>query len=157
MQNLGAISKMADWFQAYFQGKSFNITVIQVYAPITNTKEDEFEQSCSKKRCLFQHRRLECKSRKSRDICNRQVLPWSTKWIRAKANRVLPREHTGHSKHPLPIAQEMTPHMDITRWSIPKSDWLHASQLKRENFYTVSKNKTWSWLQAPYCKIHAQI
>ena len=35
---------------------------------------------------------------------------------------VLPREHTGHSKHPLPTTQEMTVHMDITRWSILKSD-----------------------------------
>ena len=26
----------------------------------------------------------------------------------AKANRVLPGEHAGHSKHPLPTAQEMT-------------------------------------------------
>ena len=29
---------------------------------------------------------------------------------------------TGHSKHPLPKTQEMTLKMDITRWSIPKSD-----------------------------------
>ena len=35
---------------------------------------------------------------------------------------VLPREHTGHIKHPLPTTQEKTLHMDITRWSIPKSD-----------------------------------
>ena len=35
---------------------------------------------------------------------------------RAKANRVLPRERTGHSKHPLPTTQEKTLHMDITRW-----------------------------------------
>ena len=28
--------------------------------------------------------------------------------MRAKANRVLPREFTGHSKHPLPTAQEKT-------------------------------------------------
>ena len=39
-----------------------------------------------------------------------------------KANRVLPRECTGHSKHPLPTTQERTLHMDITRWSILKSD-----------------------------------
>ena len=32
---------------------------------------------------------------------------------RAKANRVLPRECTGHSKHPLPTTQENTLHMDI--------------------------------------------
>ena len=34
---------------------------------------------------------------------------------------VLSREHTGHSKHPLPTTQEKTLHMDITRWSILKS------------------------------------
>ena len=32
-----------------------------------------------------------------------------------KANRVLPREHTGHRKQPLPTTQEMTLHMDITK------------------------------------------
>ena len=36
--------------------------------------------------------------------------------------RVLPRKFTGHSKHPLPTTQEKTLHMDITRWSKPKSD-----------------------------------
>ena len=40
----------------------------------------------------------------------------------AKANRVLPRERMGHSKHPLPTTQEKTLHMDITRWSTLKSD-----------------------------------
>ena len=40
----------------------------------------------------------------------------------------------------------MTLHMDITRSSIPKSDWLHSFQPKTEKFYTVRKNKTWSWL-----------
>ena len=34
----------------------------------------------------------------------------------------LSREHIGHSKHPLPTTQETTLHIDITRWSIPKSD-----------------------------------
>ena len=39
-----------------------------------------------------------------------------------KADRVLGTEHAGHSKHPLPTTQEKTLHMDITRWSILKSD-----------------------------------
>ena len=53
----------------------------------------------SKKRCPFHHRGLECKNRKSRDTwSNRQVWPGSTKWGRAKVNRVS-RERTGHSKH----------------------------------------------------------
>ena len=42
--------------------------------------------------------------------------------FRAKANRVLPRERTGHSKLPLPTTQEKTPHMDISIWSILISD-----------------------------------
>ena len=33
----------------------------------------------------------------------------------SKANRVLPRERTGHSKHPLPTTQEKPPLMAITR------------------------------------------
>ena len=74
------------------------------------------------------------KSRKSRDTWSkRQVSPrstkWrtcSTKWSRAKANRVLPGEWTGYSKHHLPTTQERILHMDITRWSIFKSDWLYS-------------------------------
>ena len=104
------------------------------------------------------HRGLECKSRKSRATwSNRKIWPWSTKWSRSKANRVLPRECAGHSKHPLPTTQEKTLHMDITRWSIPKSDWLYSLQLKMEKLYAVSKNKTrsWLWLRSwtPYCQI----
>ena len=64
---------------------------------------------------------------------NRQIWPWSTEWSRAKANRVLPnrvlpRERTGHSKHPLPTTQEKTLQMDITRWSTPEADWLYPLQ-----------------------------
>ena len=62
----------------------------------------------TKKRCRFHHGGLECKSRRSRDTENNsQVWPWSTKWSRAKANRVLLREHIGQSKHPLPTAQDI--------------------------------------------------
>ena len=44
----------------------------------------------TKKRCPFHHRGLECKSRRLRDTwSNWQIWPWSTKWSRAKANRVL--------------------------------------------------------------------
>ena len=37
---------------------------------------------------------------------NRQIWPWNTEWSREKANRVLPRECTGHSKHLLPTTQK---------------------------------------------------
>ena len=95
---------------------------------------------------------------------NRQIWPWNTEWSRAKTNKVLPRERTGHSKHPLPTTQEKSLHMDITRWSTPKSDWLYwlySLQPKMEKLYTVNKNKTrsWLWLRswAPYYQIQTQI
>ena len=78
-----------------------------------------------------------------------------------KDYRVLPRQPTGHNKHPLPTIQEKTLHMDITRWSIWKSDWLYSLQPKMEKLYTVSQNKTESWLWprswAPYCQIQTEI
>ena len=43
MQFWGAISKMTQWFLVCFQGKPFNITVIQVCAPSSNTEEAEVE------------------------------------------------------------------------------------------------------------------
>ena len=74
-----------------------------------------------------------------------------------KLTRVLPRERTGYNRHLLPTTQEKTLHMDITRWSIPKSDWLCSLQPKMEKLYTVRKNKTgsWLWLRSwtPYCQI----
>ena len=169
---LGCSLKNDRMISVRFQGKPFNITVIQVYAPTSNAEEAEVEwfyedlkdllELTSKKRCPFHYRGLECKSRKSRNTwSNRQIWPWNTEWGRAKANRVLPRESTGHSKHPLPTTQEKTLHMDITRWSKPKSDWLYSLQPKMEKLYTVSKNKTWSWLWlrswAPYCQIQTEI
>ena len=52
-------------------------------------------------------------------------------------------------------------YMDITRWSILKSDWLYSLQPKMEKLYTVSKNKTGSWLWfrswTPYCQIQTSI
>ena len=108
---------------------------------------------------VLHYRGLECKSRKLRNTWNnRQIWPWNTKQSRSTANRVLPRERTDHSKHPLPTTQEKTLHMDITRWTIPKSDRLYSLQPKMEKLYTVSKSKTrsWLWLRSwtPYCQIH---
>ena len=106
----------------HFQGKPFNITVIQVYVPSTNVEEAEVEwfyddhsKTNTQKRYPFHYRGQECKSRKSRDTwSNRQIGPWSTEWNRAKGNRILQREYTDHRKHPFLTTQEITLHMDIT-------------------------------------------
>ena len=155
-----------------FQGKPFNITVIQVYGLINNAEEAEvgwfYEdlhdllEQAPKKRCPFHYRGLECKCRQSRNAwSNRQTWPWNAEWSRTKTNRVFPRKCTGHSKHFLPTTQEKTLHMDITRWSTPKSDWLYSLQPKMKKLYTVNKNKTrsWLWLRSwtPYYQIQTQI
>ena len=44
MQCLGAISKKPKIISVHFQGKPFNITVIQVSALTTNAEEAEVEQ-----------------------------------------------------------------------------------------------------------------
>ena len=57
---------------------------------------------------------------------NRQTWLWRTKWSWAMANWSLPRECTGHRKYPFSTTQKMTLHMDVTKWLIVKSNWLHS-------------------------------
>ena len=74
---LGCNLKTDRMISVHFQGKPFNITVIQVYAPASNAEEAEVEWFYERptrssrtnilKRCPFHYRGLECKSRKSRD------------------------------------------------------------------------------------------
>ena len=114
------------------------------------------------KRCTFHYRGLECKSRKSRNTwSNRQIWPWSTELSRAKATRVLPREHTGHSKHPLPTTQEKTTHGHnqmvntkirlIIFFAAKDGDDLYSKQ-KQDRKLTVAQitnsllpNSDWNW------------
>ena len=148
-----------------FQSEPFNTTVIQVYASTSNAEEAEIEQFYEDLQDLLEltpNKDVlfiigDWNAKVGRDTwSNRHIWPWTKKWSRAKANRILPRECTGHSKHPLPTTQEKTLHMNITRSSIQKSDWLQSLQLKMEKLYTVIKNKTgrWLWLRSwtAYCK-----
>ena len=115
------------------QGKPFNITVIQVYAPTSNAKEAQVERFYEDLQDL-----LELTSKKDVLLMigdwNAKVGSQETPGVTGKFGlgmwneagqrliRVLPRKCIGHSKHPLPTTQEKTLHMDITRWSTPKSD-----------------------------------
>ena len=116
----------------HFQGKSFNITVIQVYLPTTHAKEAEVEwfyedlqdllelTSLHQKKVLFIIRDWNAKvgSQEIPGVTGNLALEYKIK--QGKANRVLSKEYTGHSKHPLPTTQEKTLQMDITKWSISK-------------------------------------
>ena len=53
-------------------------------------------------------------------------------------------------KYSFSTTQETTLHMDITKWSIPKSNWLHSLWPKTVKLYKASKSKTGSWLGSDY-------
>ena len=96
----------------------------------------------TQKICFFHYRGRECKRRKSRNTWSkRQIWPWSTEWNRAKTNWLLPREHTGHSKHLLPTTLRRP-----YTWTSPDGQhWnqcLYSLQPKMEKLYTVSKNQS---------------
>ena len=168
---LGCSLKNDETISVHFQGKLFNITVIQVYALRSNAEEAEAEWFCEDLQDL-----LELTIQKYalfiigdwNGKVGSQNLPGVTgkfgDGVQNEADKRLtefPREHTGHSKHHLPTKQEKTLQKDITRWSIPKSDWLYSLQPKMKKLYTVSKNKTrsWLWLRSwtPYCQIQTEI
>ena len=116
----------------HFQGKPFNIMVIQVYVLTSNAEEAEVEQFYEdlqdlleltpKKDVLFLLGDWNAKVRSQETPGVTGKFGLGVRNEAGKANRVLPRECTGHSKHPLPTTQEKTLHMDITRWSTLKSD-----------------------------------
>ena len=107
--------------------------VIQVYAPTSNAEEAEVEQFYEDLQDL-----LELTPKK--DVLfiigdwNAKVGSQETPGVTGKFGLGLwnqagqrpiefcQRKCTDHSKHPLPTTQEKTLHMDITRWSTPKSD-----------------------------------
>ena len=112
-----------------FQGKPFNITVIQVYAPTSNAEEAKVEWLSEDLQDLLKLT--------PKNVVLFIIGDWNAKaeiqaipgvmgtfglGVQNEAGQsltVLPREHTGHSRRPLPTTQEMTLLMDITRWSIP--------------------------------------
>ena len=108
------------------------------------------------KRCPSHRRGLKCKSRKSRDTWNNRQFGFG---VQNKAGQRLTefcQENTLVIANTL-YQQHKTLLMDITKWSIPKSDWLYSLWSKMEKLCTVSQNKTrsWLWLRSctPYYKI----
>ena len=115
----------------HFQGKPFNITVIQVYNPITNAEEadqfyedlEDFLELTPPKDALFIIGDWNAKvgSQEISGVTGKFGLGEQNE-AEQKLTEFLPRECTGHSKHSLQTTQETTLHVDITRWSILKSD-----------------------------------
>ena len=115
-----------------FSRQPFNITVIQVYALTSNAEEAEVElfyeglqdllELTPPKDVLFimGYWKAKVESQETPGVTGKFALG-----VQNEAGQrliVLPRVHTDHSKHPLPTTQEKALHMEITRWSTPKSD-----------------------------------
>ena len=135
MQYLDAVSKTTEW-SVCFQGKPFNITVIQVYALTSNAEEAEVERFYEDLQDL-----LELTPKK--DILfiigdwNPKVGSPETPGVTGKFGLGMQNEAGQRliafcQENALVIANtlfqqhEMTLHMDITKCSIPKSNWLHS-------------------------------
>ena len=110
----------------HFQGKPFNITIIQAHAPTSNAEEAEIEwfyediqdlfELIPKKDVLFITGDWNAK------VGSQEIPGVTGKFglgVQNEAGQritVWPRGCTGHSKHPLPTTQKKTLHMTITRW-----------------------------------------
>ena len=118
----------------HFQGKPFSMTIIQVCALTSNAEEAEVKQFYEDLQDL-----LELTPKKdvlfiigdwNAKVGSQEIPGVTGKFGLGAQNEAGQRliefcqenEHTGHSKHPLPTTQEKILHMDITRWSTPKSD-----------------------------------
>ena len=115
------------------QGKPFKITVIQVNAPTNNAEETEVErfyedlqglvELTPKKDVLFIIGDWNAKvgSQETPQVTGKFGLGM---WNEAGQRLIefYQENALGHSKHPLPTTHKKTLHMDITRWSTPKSD-----------------------------------
>ena len=119
----------------HFQGKPFKITVILVYAPTTNAKKAKAEQVYEdlqdfleltpKKKVLFIIGDWNAKvgSQETPGVTGKFGLEVQNE-AGQRLTEFCQENALVKSKQPLPTTQEMTLHMDmdITRWSIAKSD-----------------------------------
>ena len=167
MQYLGDISKLTELslfvskanHSISQQSKSMPQPVMPKKLKLNLWRPTRPSRTNTQKRCPFHYRGLECKSRKSRNTwSNRQIWTWSTEWSRSKANRVLPREHTCHSKHPLPATQEKTLHMASPDGQHRnQTDFILCSQRWRSSIQSakIRPGADYLWLRSwtRYCQI----
>ena len=134
MQYLATISKTTEW-SLCFQGKPFNITVIQAYAPTSNTEEAEVEwfyedlqdllELTPPKNVLFIIGDWNAK------VGSQETTGVTGKFGLGVQNEAGQRLVDFCQENKLIIANtlfkqhEKTLHMDITSWSTLKSDWLY--------------------------------
>ena len=164
---LGCNLKNDRMISVHFQGKPFNIMVIEAYAPTSNTEEvgvkgfyedlHDLLELTPKKDVLFIIEDWNAK------VGSQETPGVAGKFCLGVQNEAGQRLIDFCQENSLVIANTFFQqnkwrlHMDITRWPTPKSNWLYSLQPKIDKHYTVSKNNTriWLWLRSwtPYCQI----
>ena len=164
---LGCNLKNDRMISVRFQGKPFNIMVIQVYAPTSIAEEAEVEwfyedlqdllELTPKKDVLFIKGDWNAKG-------GSQEIPGVTgKFGLGVQNKAGQSIIEFCQENALVIANTLFQQHKrrLYTWSTPKSDWLYSLQPKMEKLYTVSQNKTgsWLWLRSwtPYCQIQTSV
>ena len=144
---LGCSLKNNRMISVHLQGKPFSITVIQVNAPTSNAEETEVERFYEDLQDL-----LELTSKK--DVlfiigdCNAKVGRQETPRVTGKfglgirneaGQRLIEfcQENTLVIENTLPTTQEKTLHLDITRWSTLKSDYILCSQRRKSSIQSA--------------------
>ena len=139
-----------------FQGKPCNITVLQAYAPTSNAEEAEPEAEVERFYEDLQDL-LELPPKKdvlfiigdwNAKVGSQEIPGVIGKFGLGITNEAVQRLIEFWQENALVIANTLFQqhkkrlHMNITRWSITKSDQLWSLQPKMEKLYTVNKNKT---------------
>ena len=165
---LGCSLKSDRMISVCFQGKPFNITVIQVYAPISNAEEAGVEWFCEAlqdllgltppKDILFILGDWNAKvgSQETPGVTGKFGLGiWNEAWqklIKFCLENTLVIANTLYQQYKRRLYTWTPPD-----GKIPKPGWFYSLQPKMETLYTVSKNKTRSWLWLTswthYCQI----
>ena len=170
MQYLDAISKMTEW-SLFISKANHSISRNQVYALTTNAEEAEVEWFYEDLQDLLEWtppKNVLCIIGDWNAKVGSQEIPGVTgKFGLGVQNEAGQRLTDFCQENALVIANtcfqqhKRRLHKDITRWSMLKSDWLYSLQPKLEKLYTVSKNKTGSWLWLRswtlYCQIKTEI
>ena len=148
MHYLDAISKTTEW-SVCFQGKPFNITVIQVYALTSNAEEADVEwfyedllEVTHKKDVLFIIGDWNAKVR------SQEILRVTGKFglgVQNKAGQKLIQfcqENSLVTANTLFQQHKRRLYTWTSPWSIPNSDWLYSLQPKMEKQNKTSKTKS---------------
>ena len=155
MQYLDAISKMTEWSLFVSRANHFSITVIQLYAPASNAEDAEqfYENLQDLVELTPQNDGLFIIENWNAKVGSQEIPGVTGKFGLGVQNKAGERLTEFCQENTLVIANTFFQQNKrrLYKWTSPDGqyqniNWLYSLQPKMEKLYTVSKNKTGSWL-----------